>query len=238
MPRTKIKVKYLRTEIFRNRKSDIKILFYEHGLAEVHVECKCRRRIWSRRGNFQETFAYIPFDECKVESMFDYLKALRVLSRDKVGRRWFIRKMRHCTENFLKPDGNFDYEKTKEIESKILHYSEIYVPELSERQLSILTARYPCTKYRDNLRQVYFFEKEPEVRHLMPSAQRMTYAVLSFDDKLALIKDLLPDFYDKIIKERNIGDCSLSINMQWNSPTKAHLSVYMSDNTYEVYTLN
>lgn len=238
MARTGIKVKYLRTEIFRNKKSDIKISFYEHGLAEVHVECKCRRRMWSRRGNFQDTFAYIPFDECKVESMFDYLKALRVLSHDKVGRRWFIRKMRHCTERFLKPDGNFDYEKTKEIESNILHYSEIYLPKLSESQLSILTAKYPCTKYRDNQRRTYFFEEEPEGRYLLPSAQRMPEDELSFDDKLALIKDLLPDFYDKIIKERNISDCSLSITLKWDSPTEASLSVYISDNTYEVYTLH
>lgn len=237
MPRTGIKVKYLRTERFRNKKSVINIDFYEHGMAEVHVECKACWGCWKGRWRNHDNFSYIPFDECKLESMFDYLKALKVLDRDKVGRRWFVRKMRHCTGRFLKPDGRFDYEETKRIESGILHYSEIYVPALSESQLALLTTKYPRTAYRDKLRWVYFLEEEPEVRYPRSFDPRMTYTVLSFEEKLELVKELLPDFHRQIMKERAIDDCTLSIDLRWDGPTEANLRVFVSDNTYEFYTL-
>lgn len=197
MPRTEKKVKYLRTERFRNKKSVIKIDFYEHGMAKVHGESKFYLGKSGDRRRRHDSFSYIPFDECKLESMFDYLKALEILDCDKVGRRWFIRKMRHCTERFLKPDGRFDYEETRRIECEILHYSEIYVPKLSESQLALLTAKYPRTAYRDKLRWVHFPEEEPEVRYPRSFDPRMTYTVLSFEEKLELVKELLPDFYRK-----------------------------------------
>lgn len=102
---------HIDTKTFNNRKYIIKIERYEHNMARVWVEYK--RHNPTKKGR---RFAYAPLDECKVESMSDYMECLECLDEDKVAGRWFMREVRFYTADFLLADGRIDWERARAVD--------------------------------------------------------------------------------------------------------------------------
>ena len=112
-------VAHLGTKRFSNKYYSMQIEFYEHNMAVADITCKKRN---------YAPYSRVSFDECKVESMYDYFDCLEGLAKDKVARKWFIREMKYCTNGFLTPDGHFNMEQTKAVENKIFHRSHLDIP--------------------------------------------------------------------------------------------------------------
>lgn len=85
-------VAHLGTKRFSNKYYSMQIEFYEHNMAVADITCKKRN---------YAPYSRVSFDECKVESMYDYFDCLEGLAKDKVARKWFIREMKYCTNGFL-----------------------------------------------------------------------------------------------------------------------------------------
>lgn len=83
-------------------------------------------------------YCRVSFDECKVESMYDYFDCLDGLDKNKVARRWFIREMKYCTKDFLTLDGHFNRKQAKATENKISHSSYLEVPKMTVEMLKSL----------------------------------------------------------------------------------------------------
>lgn len=246
MPRIKKQVHYLRTEKFNNRWYKIEINYFDHGMAEVSVHKKPRGNFlkrWLRDDHLSPSSAYIPFDECKVESIYDYMDALKVLDGDKVARRWFIRKMRHCTDGLVGLDGKIDMEHIEQVENDQYHRTKISVEALSEEQKDILLDTCPEAAYEEEFRSASFMEQMPSekpMKKLPPHVKRpkpsCKIIVRSCKDTLALIQKILPDFYEEASRKRTLDNCTVNVNIIYCEPDQWHLNACIIDNDYVLYS--
>ena len=246
MPRIKKQVHYLRTEKFNNRWYKIEINYFDHGMAEVSVHKKPRGSFlkrWLRDDHLSPSFAYIPFDECKVESIYDYMDALKVLDGDKVARRWFIRKMRHCTDGLVGLDGKIDMEHIEQVENDQFHRTKISVEALSEEQKDILLDTCPEAAYEEEFRSASFMEQMPPekpMKKLPPHVKRpkpsCKIIVRSCKGTLALIQKILPDFYEEASRKRTLDNCTVNVNIIYCEPNQWHLNACIIDNDYVLYS--
>lgn len=68
------------TKRFSNKRYSIQIGFHEHNMAVAEFTCK-------KKGYRSVRYGRVSFDECKLESMYDYLDCMDAMSMDKVARR-------------------------------------------------------------------------------------------------------------------------------------------------------
>lgn len=232
------------TKKFSNKKYTIKIDFYEHDMAVVGIQCKKRGYIKTGRW-----CAYVSFDQCKSESMYDYFECLDCLDKNKTARRWFIREMRHCTRNFLFPNGRVDRERTKTIEREIHHCSCLEIPRISPALLKQLISlcrgelygslrgvtRISCEngeiKYNPKALQNPIFVRKVVNRIREKRIVRPVQVILNW------IKDVLPGFYQKIEQERTIDNCKIIIWYRWRENEYPSMEICVNDCAYTIYTM-
>ena len=245
MPKITKRVKYIRTEKFRNRKSAIEIDFYEHGMAEVNVSCKTckcswssRRKRWTKRWRNHDNFTYIPFDECKMESMWDYIKALQVLDRDKVARRWFIRRMRHCTDGLLRMDGRPDIDAAEKEEDRLQHRTELKTTDLDEAQKAALLEMCPEAGYNEQATQVHIGESFPiKAKNVHPNYfASIRFVAMPTEIMLDMLEKLFPQFYETVKRDRDIHNCNANLKIYWHSHTEVSVWACVQDNDFIVYS--
>ena len=178
-----------------------------------------------------------------VESIYDYMDALKLLDGDKVARRWFIRKMRHCTDGLVGLDGKIDMEHIEQVENDQYHRTKISVEALSEEQKDILLDTCPEAAYEEEFRSASFMEQMPPekpMKKLPPHVKRpkpsCKIIVRSCKDTLALIQKILPDFYEEASRKRTLDNCTVNVNIIYCEPDQWHLNACIIDNDYVLYS--
>lgn len=234
MPRIEIQAKYLRTKKFRNKRSVIEIEFYDHEMAEASVERKRRGAYFKGRWRNARMFAYIPFDTCKVESIYDYIDCLDVLKRDKVARRWFIREMRHCTKNLIQPNGKIDMEHVQQVEDDLYHRTKASV-QMTDEQKAVLLKACPEAGYEDGLCSMSIFERIPEEGKRLRKNTKVKIIVKPHDFILQLMQKMSPDFYETAKRKRTVDNCWANIRVVFNTPKEWRLDLFIEDNDYVLY---
>ena len=234
MPRIEIQVKHLGSKKFRNKKSVIEIEFYEHEMAEASVERKRSGAFYRGRWRNARRFAYIPFDTCKVESIYDYNDCLDVLKRDKVARRWFIREMRHCTKNLIQPNGKIDMEHVQQVEDDLFHRTKASV-QMTDEQKAVLLEACPEAGYEDGLCSMSIFERMPEDGKRRRKNPKVKIIVKPHDFILQLMQKLSPDFYETAKRKRTIDNCWANIRVIFNTSDEWRLDLFIEDNDYVLY---
>ena len=154
---------HLGTKRFSNKHYSIQIAFYEHHMAVAEITYKKRNVVLG--------YCRVSFDECKVESMYDYLECLGGLAKDKVARRWFIREMRYCTKDFLTPDGRFNRKQAKAAENKIFHRSYLEVPKMTADMLKSLKPLCEEVFYGSFHRTIRISSPEWEIKYAPKALQ-------------------------------------------------------------------
>lgn len=244
MPEREEKAKLLGIKKFSNKEYSIEIKFYEHRLAYADIDDKLR---WRRRQKKNVPWmTFLIFDGCTSESMYDYFDCLDTLQYDKVARRWFMRQLRYCTDGLLLPNGYQDYEKVYERMYQNEHRTanrynycfEDSKKALPPERLKILLDLLPEAAYDENVR-VTFLSEGDETRMI---AQRGGGYVKDIGKpesfRLELIQKVLPDFYEKVKRERTLDDCTVSITITWLTPTACDLTVEVRDNDYVYYKMD
>lgn len=232
MPRIEKQAKHLGSKKFGNRWSVIEIDFYDHEMAEASVERKRRGACFKGRWRNARRFAYIPFDTCKVESIYDYCDCLDVLRRDKVARRWFIREMRHCTKNLIQPNGKIDMEHVRQVEDDLYHRTKTSV-QMSDEQKAVLLNVCPEAGYEDGLRSMSIFERMPEEGKRENPYVKII--VKPHDFITALMQKLSPDFYETVKRKRTMDNCWANIRVIFYTADEWKLDLYIEDNDYVLY---
>ena len=244
MPEREEKAKLLGIKKFSNKEYSIEIKFYEHRLAYADIDDKLRWRRRQKKNVLWMTF--LIFDGCTSESMYDYFDCLDTLQYDKVARRWFMRQLRYCTDGLLLPNGYQDYEKVYERMYQNEHRTanrynycfEDSKKALPPERLKILLDLLPEAAYDENVR-VTFLSEGDETRMI---AQRGGGYVKDIGKpesfRLELIQKVLPDFYEKVKRERTLDDCTVSITITWLTPTACDLTVEVRDNDYVYYKMD
>ena len=244
MPEREEKAKLLGIKKFSNKEYSIEIKFYEHRLAYADIDDK----LWRRRRQKKNVpwMTFLIFDGCTSESMYDYFDCLDTLQYDKVARRWFMRQLRHCTDGLMRPNGYQDYEKVYERMYQNEHRTanrynycfEDSKKALPPERLKILLDLLPEAAYDENVR-VTFLSEGDETRMI---AQRGGGYVKDIGKpesfRLELIQKVLPDFYEKVKRERTLDDCTVSITITWLTPTACDLTVEVRDNDYVYYKMD
>ena len=244
MPEREEKAKLLGIKKFSNKEYSIEIKFYEHRLAYADIDDKLR---WRRRQKKNVPWmTFLIFDGCTSESMYDYFDCLDTLQYNKVARRWFMRQLRYCTDGLLLPNGYQDYEKVYERMYQNEHRTanrynycfEDSKKALPPERLKILLDLLPEAAYDENVR-VTFLSEGDETRMI---AQRGGGYVKDIGKpesfRLELIQKVLPDFYEKVKRERTLDDCTVSITITWLTPTACDLTVEVRDNDYVYYKMD
>ncbi len=211
MPEREEKAKLLGIKKFSNKEYSIKIKFYDHQMAYAKIGDKLRWRRRQKKNRPWMTFLY--FDECTIESMYDYFDCLDTLKYDKVARRWFMRQLRYCTDGLMRPNGYMDSEKVYE-------------------------RMYPEAAYDENV-CVTFLSEGDETKMI---AQRDGKYVKDIGKpesfRLELIQKVLPDFFEKVKRERTLDNCTIKITITWLTPTDCDLTVEVQDNDYVYYKMD
>lgn len=244
MPEREEKAKLLGIKKFSNKEYSIKIKFYDHQMAYADIDDKLR---WRRRQKKNEpwmTFLY--FDECTIESMYDYFDCLDTLKYDKVARRWFMRQLRYCTDGLLRPNGYMDSEKVYERMYQNEHrttnrYNYSFKDSrkaLPPERLTTLLEMLPEAAYDENV-CVTFLSEGDETKMI---AQRDGKYVKDIGKpesfRLELIQKVLPDFFEKVKRERTLDNCTIKTTITWLTPTDCDLTVEVQDNDYVYYKMD
>lgn len=244
MPEVEKYAKLLGIKRFSNREYSIMIKLYEHQMAYADIDDKLWRRRRQKKNRPWMTF--LIFDGCTSESMYDYFDCLDTLQYNKVARRWFMRQLRHCTDGLMRPNGYQDYEKVYERMYQNEHRTanrynycfEDSKKALPPERLKILLDLLPEAAYDENVR-VTFLSEGDETRMI---AQRGGGYVKDIGKpesfRLELIQKVLPDFYEKVKRERTLDDCTVSITITWLTPTACDLTVEVRDNDYVYYKMD
>lgn len=217
------KAALLETKRFSNKNYSIRIDFYEYNMAAYEVDYKRRGNTVKVNGyDYVRSCKYF-FDQCKIESMYDYFDMLKGLDKDKVARRWFIREMRYCTGHFLFPDGRFNRVRTEEAENWIFYCSRkrfermnvemvkslkgICGEELcgSFRAIFRISNEEGAIKYPPNAYQQKAFVRRVLNRKRERSIVKSTAVLLEW------IKFLSPQFYHELERDRTLDDCEIVI---------------------------
>ena len=233
-------VAHLGTKRFNNKYYSMQIEFYEHNMAVADITCKKRN---------YAPYSRVSFDECKVESMYDYFDCLEGLAKDKVARKWFIREMKYCTNGFLTPDGHFNMEQTKAVENKIFHRSHLDIPKMTVgmlKSLKPLCEEVFCGSFH---RYIRISSPEWEIKYSPKALQnpmfvrkvlnrrKETPIVLPTDMLLEWIKCLFPVFYQEIEQNRKMDDCQVLIRYRWSEHEYPSMEITVMDCKYIVYTI-
>ena len=244
MPKVKEKAKLLGIKKFSNKEYSIKIEFYDHQMAYAKIGDKLRWRRRQKKNRPWMTFLY--FDECTIESIYDYFDCLDTLKYDKVARRWFMRQLRHCTDGLLLPNGHQDYEKVYERMYSNWHktanrYNYCFKDSkkaLSQERLKMLLEILPEATYDENV-CVTFLSEGDETKMI---AQRDGKYVKDIGKpesfRLELIQKVLPDFFEKVKRERTLDNCTIKTTITWLTPTDCDLTVEVQDNDYVYYKMD
>lgn len=244
MPEVEKYAKLLGIKRFSNREYSIMIKLYEHQMAYADIDDKLWRRRRQKKNRPWMTF--LIFDGCTSESMYDYFDCLDTLQYNKVARRWFMRQLRHCTDGLMRPNGYQDYEKVYErmyqnehrMANRYNYCFEDSKKALPPERLKILLDILPEAAYDENVR-VTFLSEGDETRMI---AQRGGGYVKDIGKpesfRLELIQKVLPDFYEKVKRERTLDDCTVSITITWLTPTACDLTVEVRDNDYVYYKMD
>ena len=244
------KAKLIEKKYFSNKAYTIKVEIYEHEMARVDVDCKKRFRGRNYHGG------YIPFDECILESMYDYTETLERMDVDKGARKWLRKVMKHCTQGLDKPNGNIDWKKVKEKENKVFRksYTELT---LNVAQMQILKQYLPDFFIAGNYRLDYmkrhrvknihsvedrYFPPPKMLKHEVgrkhyERKMKEAYYHAPKDTLLSLIKELSESFYKQIEKERTLNDCTVRMGYTWHHNEKPTLEIAVNDKTYISYSM-
>lgn len=231
----------LGTKRFSNRDYSIRITFYAHGMAEAHYDDKKIRR---RRGHV--CYGLLIFDSCTGESIDDFMRSLRELQASKVARRWFRRQLRHCTDGLMGPDGRPDYVKVCERDDMLGHISENILPGVEGRGHCFLSGSGlgalldACPEAGCNGR--------PGLRvHIRPEGQPAVDAPVCWPggeclrlpngEILSIIRRVLPDFYETVRRDRELGNCTAGIDLEWASSRECDIHAIVQDNDYVDYVI-
>ena len=232
---------HLRTKRFSNKYYSIQIAFYEHHMAVAEITYKKRNVVLG--------YCRVSFDECKVESMYDYFECLDGLAKDKVARRWFIREMRYCTNDFLTSDGHFNRKQAKATENKIFHRSHLEVPKMTADILKSLKPLCEEVFYGSFHRIVRISSPEWEIKYAPKALQnpmfirkvlsirKETPIVLPTDILLKWIKNLFPAFYKEIEQNRKLDSCQVLILYKWFEHEYPSMEITVMDCNYIIYTI-
>ena len=247
----KIQAKLIEKKRFSNRAYSIDVKIYEHNMARVEVNCKRRFRGRGYHGG------YIPFDECILESMYDYTETLERMNVNKGARKWLRKVMKHCTQGLEMSGGQWDWDKVREKQELISHVSCMDL-KLSVAHFQIIKRYMPELFVAGNYRMDYM--KRHRVKNIVPTEERYfpTKAMLKSEHGmkhyhrkheeayfyapkamlLEMIKELSASFYKQIEKERTLDDCSVRLSYVWFHQEKPELRISVSDRTYERYTIH
>lgn len=244
MPKVEEYAKLLGTKKFSNKEYSIKIKFYEHKMAYADIDDK----LWRRRGQNKNRpwMTFLIFDGCTSESMYDYFDCLDTLQYNKVARRWFMRQLRHCTDGLMLPNGYQDYEKVYERMYQNEHRTanrynycfEDSKKALPPEQLRTLLEMLPEAAHDENVR-VTFLSEGDETRMIAQKDGGYVKDIGKPESfRLELIQKVLPDFYEKVKRERTLDNCTISIAITWLTPTDCDLTVEVQDNDYVYYKMD
>ena len=244
MPEREEKAKLLGIKKFSNKEYSIEIKFYEHRLAYADIDDKLR---WRRRQKKNEPWmTFLIFDGCTSESMYDYFDCLDTLQYDKVARRWFMRQLRYCTDGLLLPNGYQDYEKVYERMYQNEHrtanrYNFCFKDckkALPPERLKTLLDMLPEAAYDENV-SVTFLGEGDETRLTMQKSGKYVRDIGKPESfRLELIQKVLPDFYEKVKRERTLDNCTIKTTITWLAPTDCDLTVEVQDNDYVYYVMD
>ena len=187
--------KYLGTKVFSNKKYNIRVKLFEHGLAEAEIDYIKRKVL--------KGFMMLHFDDCKRECVFDTYDCLDYLSEDKVARRWFRRVLKPCFEKYLLPDGTISpelaqideqeqwfhfYDNSKEVDMALFRRDDILTdPRYLNRNITFHTDK-------DDLSRLDFKKVHPS-QPLPKLAIHCDYELL-----YKLLQDVSPEFYLRLSK--------------------------------------
>ena len=244
MPEREEKAKLLGIKKFSNKEYSIEIKFYEHRLAYADIDDKLR---WRRRQKKNVPWmTFLIFDGCTSESMYDYFDCLDTLKYDKVARRWFMRQLRYCTDGLLLPNGYQDYENVYERMYQNEHrtanrYNFCFKDSkkaLPPERLKTLLDMLPEAAYDENV-SVTFLGEGDETRLTMQKSGKYVRDIGKPESfRLELIQKVLPDFYEKVKRERTLDNCTIKTTITWLAPTDCDLTVEVQDNDYVYYVMD
>ena len=229
---------------FSNKEYSIEIKFYEHRLAYADIDDKLWRRRRQKKNVLWMTF--LIFDGCTSESMYDYFDCLDTLQYDKVARRWFMRQLRYCTDGLLLPNGYQDYENVYERMYQNEHrtanrYNFCFKDSkkaLPPERLKTLLDMLPEAAYDENV-SVTFLGEGDETRLTMQKSGKYVRDIGKPESfRLELIQKVLPDFYEKVKRERTLDNCTIKTTITWLAPTDCDLTVEVQDNDYVYYVMD
>ena len=241
MDQKTIKAKYLYSKKFSNREYSICIDFFENAMAYADIKDKHefrrkRRRRWCKDVPW---LSFIYFDECTYESVYDYFDCLDTLQYDKVARRWFMRQMRHCTDGLLLTDGRMDYDKIyermyKNFRKSANRYEYCFKDNeqpLPPDKLKTLLEMLPEAAYDAEIYQTFVRVGEKTEVKTGKDGRTLRFIGRPEGFKLELIRRVLPDFYERIKRERTLDDCTINdIIITWMTPTDCDIYAVVFDN--------
>lgn len=231
----KEKARYLGHEAFSNRVYAIRIDFYDHGMADAMVDLK--PGMMARRLRRQPS-CFVPFDECVTESMADYADCLRMLDLDKVARRWFIRRMCHCTEGLLRPDGRPDMAAAERRQDWLFHLTRLAPTPLDGRQAETLLGLCPEAGFDgahpDVCIQESFTALKREVRSRFFSGRKCI--AMPAEMMLGLLERLFPVYSDTVRRERDTANCDVSLRISWAGNALPTMSACVQDHDFILYS--
>lgn len=233
---------HLSTKCFSNKHYSIQIAFYEHNMAVADITYKKRGVV--------SGYCRVSFDECKVESMYDYFECLDGLAKDKVARRWFIREMKYCTKDFLTLDGRFNRKQAKAAGNKISHSSYLEVPKMTVEMLKSLKPLCEEALCGSFHRFIRISSPEWEIKYSPKVLQNPMFIrkvlnrrkeipiVLPTDVLLEWIEKLFPAFYKEIEQNRKMDNCQVLIRYRWLEHEYPSMEITVMDCNYIIYTIN
>ena len=244
-----IKANLIEEKYFSNKAYTIRVRLYEHEMAQIEVDCKKRYNPRKFRGGC------FCFDDCILESMYDYTETLERMDKDKGARKWLRKVMKHCTQGLEKPAGEWDWDKVYEKGNELFHKSETELtPNVA--QLQIMKRYLPELFVAGNFRLDYLRRsREKYIRPIedtprypaMPA--RASEAVRKHRARmyeniyhrvpnqllLDMLQELSESFYKQIEKERTLDDCSVDMDYRWDHGEKPMLKISVYDKTYIAY---
>lgn len=230
------------TKHFSNKYYTIRIKFHEHNMAVADIESK-------KRGRIRFIDGWLSFDECKLESMYDYLDCLDILYMSKVARRWFAKEMKHCTSGYLRPDGYLDRDNIKAAEDLIFYKSTLEIPRLNAtilKRMKPLCSDVLCANYRGRIRiscEKGAIKYEPSclknkafVRKVLNRGKERL-VVCPQEMLFSFIRSCFPDFYREVEQNRTMDNCSIVIEYCWWEDEFPQMRICVSDEDGQIHTI-
>lgn len=252
----KVMVRYLRTERFSNKNVNIKVELYEMDMARVDIDVKPAYRYYKRKAErMRDTSCRSTalFDYCKPEAMLEYACCCSLLRYDKVALRWLRRVMRPIVAPMLKPNGRVDERKATDAMERLLCITGeefVLTADMLRTVKRYLPEMFANGGYRGTERfgtEIITYQRSaPKFTHprgvkmwlRRQYRSRISTIVSTNEQLLALTRELVPDFYALLERERKLDDCTVKMRFTWEQGLhRPLLDIIVTDNDAPQYEM-